>query len=80
MTSLMGKSTGFQMDMSKLQSIQIQPDGKTAWFQGGTYGQQVWSICGIRATSQVRFLPTTAFQHPIPILSGFLCYHHLYCS
>jgi hypothetical protein len=27
--------------MSALQSISIQPDGKTAWFEGGTYDGEV---------------------------------------
>ena len=41
MTSTAGGFNGIQIDMSALQSIKIQPDGKTAWFEGGTYDGQV---------------------------------------
>ncbi|KAI2620857.1 hypothetical protein GGS21DRAFT_541800 [Xylaria nigripes] len=32
---------GIQIDMVKLDSITVQPDGKSAWFQGGVYSGQV---------------------------------------
>ncbi|ORY71425.1 uncharacterized protein BCR38DRAFT_479917 [Pseudomassariella vexata] len=41
LTSSTGKFNGIQIDMSGLRNIDIQPDGKTAWFQGGTYDGQV---------------------------------------
>ena len=41
LTSTVGGFTGLQIDMSVLTKIEYQPDMKTAWFQGGTYDQQV---------------------------------------
>ncbi|KAI0886283.1 uncharacterized protein GGS22DRAFT_179185 [Annulohypoxylon maeteangense] len=41
MTYTIGKFKGVQIDMSGLQKIDIQPHGKTAWFQGGTWDSQV---------------------------------------
>lgn len=37
----MNSFTGVQIDMASLRNISINADGKTAWFQGGTYDQQV---------------------------------------
>lgn len=41
MTSTLGSFNGVQIDLSALTGIDIQPDGQTAWFQGGTYDGQV---------------------------------------
>lgn len=41
LTTSAGDFNGIQISMSGLQSIDIQPDGETAWFQGGTYDGQV---------------------------------------
>ncbi|RYP55563.1 hypothetical protein DL769_010120 [Monosporascus sp. CRB-8-3] len=40
-TSTLGRFKGLQIDMSTLTAITIQPNGKTAWFQGGVYGRQI---------------------------------------
>ncbi|KAJ8133194.1 hypothetical protein O1611_g427 [Lasiodiplodia mahajangana] len=41
LTTSVGKFSGIQIDMSLLRDIDIQPDKKTAWFQGGAYDGQV---------------------------------------
>ncbi|KAI0104017.1 hypothetical protein GGR51DRAFT_561393 [Nemania sp. FL0031] len=41
LTSSVGTFSGIQIDMSLLRDIEIQPDKKTAWFQGGAYDGQV---------------------------------------
>lgn len=41
MLATMNSFTGLQIDMASLRNISIKADGKTAWFQGGTYDQQV---------------------------------------
>lgn len=37
----LGSFNGIQINMVNLHNITIQPDGKSAWFQGGTYDGQV---------------------------------------
>lgn len=37
----LGSFNGIQINMASLQRIRIQPSGKSAWFQGGTYDGQV---------------------------------------
>ncbi|PGH14341.1 hypothetical protein AJ80_05931 [Polytolypa hystricis UAMH7299] len=41
LTSTIGSFKGVQIDMGSLNGITIQPDGKSAWLQGGTYGGPV---------------------------------------
>lgn len=41
MTSTLGSFDGIEINLSSLGNIEIQPDGETAWFQGGTYDGQV---------------------------------------
>ncbi|KAK1143241.1 hypothetical protein N8T08_006941 [Aspergillus melleus] len=43
-TSSVGTFKGLQIDMASLTNIDIQPDMKTAWFQGGTYDGQVMEV------------------------------------
>ncbi|PHH80589.1 hypothetical protein CDD80_848 [Ophiocordyceps camponoti-rufipedis] len=40
-TSTLTKFRGIEINLSQLKAIKIQPDGKSAWFQGGTYGKLV---------------------------------------
>ncbi|KAI1393510.1 uncharacterized protein F4822DRAFT_423980 [Hypoxylon trugodes] len=42
-TYTVGSFTGLMIDMGGLLNIEIQPDNKSAWFQGGTYDGQVMS-------------------------------------
>lgn len=37
----LGSFDGIQINMASLQRIRIQPSGKSAWFEGGTYDGQV---------------------------------------
>ncbi|ETS86666.1 hypothetical protein PFICI_00494 [Pestalotiopsis fici W106-1] len=41
LTATVGAFSGIQIDMTSLNQINYQPDMKTAWFQGGTYDDQV---------------------------------------
>ena len=49
--------------MSGLQNIEIQPDGKTAWFEGGTYDGQVMAYLWDRGYVASR-LHTPAYLQP----------------
>lgn len=40
-TYSVGAFDGLMIDLGQLLSINIQPDKKSAWFQGGTYDGQV---------------------------------------
>ncbi|KAK7931188.1 hypothetical protein PG985_001900 [Apiospora marii] len=40
-TYTVGAFAGLMIDLGQLLHIEIQPDGKSAWFQGGTYDGQV---------------------------------------
>ncbi|PFH62259.1 hypothetical protein XA68_14390 [Ophiocordyceps unilateralis] len=40
-TSTLTKFRGIEINLSQLTAITIQPDGESAWFQGGTYGKMI---------------------------------------
>ncbi|KAL4900887.1 hypothetical protein BDW74DRAFT_187971 [Aspergillus multicolor] len=40
-STVVSRFRGIEIDMSSLQDYTIEPDGKSAWFQGGSYGGSV---------------------------------------
>ena len=54
LTATVGNFAGIQIDMSVLTDMTIQPDGNTAWFQGGSYDHQVmvelWELDYVAST------------------------------
>lgn len=56
MTHSPGGFNGIEINMSELRNIDIQPDGKTAWFQGGTYGGETMDYLWERGYVASEFL------------------------
>lgn len=65
MTSTIGKFRGVQIDMSGLQEIHIQPEGQTAWFQGGTFDGQVMEYLWDQGYVASRSQPFLSLQYGI---------------